>query len=153
MQTFDIERVSKHITMNLNYISGFFDADGSITLCKSKKTDKYKSIKIDFTNTYLNILLEIQEYLLINHNLKLHISKKPAKKENHNESYSLSINSNQKCIELCRLLNSKHPKKLHRINTIIKYHSIVTVKNGKYTYKQINKKLAYERLFFNSSFH
>lgn len=140
-------------TMNLNYISGFFDADGSISLCKSHKTDKYKSIKIDFTNTELELLKEIQQFLIDNYQLKLHISTKPSKKENHSISYALSCTGNQNCIILCDLLKSQHPKKLHRINTILKYHNIVTIKNGKYKENEIIRKLAYERLFFCTSFH
>jgi len=139
--------------MNLNYISGFFDADGSISLCKNNKTDKYKSIKIDFTNTELELLKKMQSFLLDNHQLMLYISTKPSKKENHSIGYSLSCTGNQKCIKLCKLLQSHHPKKLHRINTILKYHDLVTIKNGKYKENEINRKLAYERLFFCTSFH
>lgn len=139
--------------MNLQYISGFFDADGSITMSYSKKTDKYRSIKIDFTNIELDILLEMQRYFLDNYNLKLFLSTKPPRKETHSTSYALSVSSNQKCIQLCKLLESRHPKKLHRINTILKYHDMVTIRNGKYLEKDIMRKLAYERLFFSTSFH
>lgn len=138
--------------MTLDYISGFFDADGSITMSKNSKNDKYRTIKIDFTNTKLNILLDIQKYLLDNHNLKLSISTKQSKQLNHSIGYSLSLNSNLKCLQLCKLLKSIHPMKLHRINTILKYHKIVTSKNGKYSLSEINRKLAYERLFFCSIF-
>ena len=48
--------------MNMNYISGFFDADGSITLSVMGKRE-FRTVKIDFTNTKKSILLEIQEYL------------------------------------------------------------------------------------------
>lgn len=34
--------------MNIDYISGFFDADGSITMSKLKSTDPYRTLKIDF---------------------------------------------------------------------------------------------------------
>jgi len=139
--------------MNLDYISGFFDADGSITLSKSSKNDTFKTLKMDFTNTKLDLLKSIQEYLFDNYNLKLYISTKPARKITHSISYSLSSSSNQKCIELCKLLKSHHPKKLHRINTVLKYHNVVTLRNGKYNDKQIKRKLAYERLFFCTSFH
>jgi hypothetical protein len=138
--------------MTLQYISGFFDADGSITMCKNSKQDAYKAIKIDFTNTYVTILEQIQKYLLDEHGIKTHMSKKPSKKENHNIGYSLSCNSNQACLKLCRLLDSHHPKKLHRINTVLKYHNVVTMSNGKYTDKQATRKLAYERLFFFPTF-
>lgn len=138
--------------MNLDYISGFFDADDSITMCYNKKSDKFRSIKIDFTNTQLNLLKNIQSFLLNKYNLKLSISTKPARKSNHAISYSLSISSNQACYKLCTLLNSIHPKKKHRINVVLKYHNTVTRKNGKYNNKEIMRKLAYERLFFSTIF-
>lgn len=139
--------------MNLEYISGFFDADGSITMSKNRKNDKFRSIKIDFTNTDLPVLLEIQYFLLKNYNLKLSLSIKPARKVNHSIGYSLSINSNQKCIELCKLIKSRHLKKTHRINTILKYHDLVTIRNGKYSIKESFRRLAYEKLFFCPNFH
>lgn len=136
----------------INYISGFFDADGSITMSKSYKSAKYRTVKIDFTNTELSILKEIQNFLAEN-DITSFISTKPAKKETHNISYALSVNSNQMCLKLCKLLDSKHPKKLHRINTVIKYHDLVTNRGGHYNEKEHTKRLAYERLFFFSSFH
>jgi hypothetical protein len=139
--------------MNLEYISGFFDADGSITMSKNRKNDKFRAIKIDFTNTDLPVLLEIQSFLLQSYNLKLSLSLKPARKANYSTSYSLSLNSSQKCIELCKLINSRHLKKTHRINTILKYHNLVTLRNGKYSNKESFRKLAYERLFFCPNFH
>lgn len=138
--------------MDLRYISGFFDADGSITMSYSKTSDKFKTIKIDFTNVELNILQKIQQYLKDMYNLNLFISTKPARKETHSISYSLSANSNQTCYTLCTLLMSIHPKKKHRINTILKYHNQVTKRNGKYNDKEIMRKLAYERLFFSTIF-
>lgn len=138
--------------MNLQYISGFFDADGSITLCKQTSTDKYKSIKLDFTNTYPTILYEIKSYLWENYQIPTYISIKPSKKVNHAIGYALSTNSSQSSLKLCRILLSHHPKKRHRINTVLKYHDLVTQRNGKYNNKQIMRKLAYERLFFSTIF-
>ncbi len=138
--------------MNLDYISGFFDADGSITMSYSSKFDKYRTIKIDFTNTKIEILLEIQKYLKDNYNLNLPISTKKVVKENHSQGYVLSCSSNQVGYKLCDLITSIHPKKKHRINTILKYHNIVTKRNGKYNEKEKLKRLAYERLFFSTIF-
>lgn len=134
--------------MTDEYISGFFDADGCISMGKSKKNNLFKTIKIDFTNTQLSILLEIKDYLLEKYGIPTTISTKIAKSENHQVSYTLSASSNQRCYELCKIIKSKHPKKKHRINTVLKYHNIVTKRNGKYTPKEIQRKLAYERLFF-----
>lgn len=136
--------------MNIYYISGFFDADGSITLCKSHKNKKFKSVKIDFTNTKKDILISIQEWLF-NNNIKSYISIKPSRKKEHSTSYVLSC-SYDNAYKLCILLKSLHPIKLHRINTVIKYYKKVTTRNGKYSSRQIIRKIAFERLFFCSIF-
>ena len=145
--------MSKNKNVMISYVTGFFDADGSITMTKSYKNAKFKTIKVDFTNVELSILKEIQEYLL-EYDIKTFISTKPARKLTHQVSYALSSNSNQMSLKLCQLLiNSKHPKKIHRIKTVLKYHNIVTKRNGKYSNKEHDRKLAYERLFYSSSFH
>jgi hypothetical protein len=138
--------------MNIQYISGFFDADGSITMTRSRKTAKYRTIKIDFSNTERSILVAIQVWLKDN-GITSSISTKPARKSTHSISYTLSINTNQNCLKLCRLLRSFHPRKLQRINTVLRYHDTVTLRNGKYNDKQRLRRLAYERLFFFPSFH
>ena len=138
--------------MNVDYISGFFDADGSITMCHHSKKDTFRTIKIDFTNSEKDILLSIQKFLIENHDIKTYLTFKKIKKVNHNKAYCLSTSSNQMSYKLCKILKSIHPKKLHRINTILKYHNIVTKRNGKYTQKETMRKLSYERLFFSSLF-
>jgi intein/homing endonuclease len=132
--------------MDLNYISGFFDADGSITLSKESQLAKYRHLKLDFTNVELTLLLEMKEYLATL-GVKTYISTKPAKKESHQTSYTLAASDNA-AVKLCELLSSRHPKKLHRINCINKYYKQVTMRNGKYSSKQHLRKLAFERLFF-----
>ena len=139
--------------MNENYISGFFDADGSITMAKNKKTDKFKTLKIDLVNTDLKILLAIKEFMLERYDIPMALTHKKAKKDNHSDSYCLSLSSNQRVIQLCEIITSFHSKKTHRINTVLKYHNKVTKRNGKYTEQQYARKLAYERLFFFSNFH
>lgn len=137
--------------MNLDYISGFFDADGSITLSKRSKNTPFKSISIDFTNTYINVLEEVKQFLETEYGLSGHIIEKPKKSLNHNTSYTLKYSYNN-ALELALLLNSHHPKKLHRINTVNKYYKEVTLRNGRYTDSQKARKLAFERLFFLPTF-
>lgn len=136
--------------MNIQYISGFFDADGSITLVKRNKKEN-KSPHIYFTNTYLNILKSIKDFLEKEYKLKGRISTKKVYNDVHNIGYSLTY-SNRNAKSLCKLLQPVHPKKIHRINTINKYYDIVTIRNGRYTEKQLLKKKAFERLFFISNF-
>ena len=133
------------------YTSGFFDADGSITMSKVGDSP-YRTIKIDFCNTQLSILQEIQEYLLSTYGLHLSIATKPSRKEGWSEAYTLSASSNRVCYRLCQIIKSHHPKKLHRINTILKYHNIVVKRNGKYNEREHIRRLAYERLFFSTIF-
>lgn len=137
--------------MTINYISGFFDADGSISMSYNNKKDRYKSLHIDFTNTEKDILTLIQKFLK-NENISSVLTCKKKYKINHNKGFTLKISGNQNCIKLCRILKSNHPKKLHRINTILKYHNKVTKRNGKYKFNEHLKKVAYERLFFSSIF-
>jgi erythromycin esterase-like protein len=132
--------------MNLQYISGFFDADGSVTLCRKHKNEN-RSPQVSFHNTQLNILLEIQSFLKENYQLEGYISKKPAQKDTHLISYDLKY-TGKSASNLSKILISIHPKKVHRLNTINKYYDNVTCKNGKYNESQLSKKLAFERLFF-----
>ena len=138
--------------MSEDYISGFFDADGSITMSYNSKKDKFRTIKMDFTNTKPNILLEIQDFLLKKYNIRMYMCTKPSRKKNQAIAYALSCCSNQQCYQLCSIIKSVHPKKLHRINTVLKYHNLVTKRNGQYKGREIIRRLAYERLFFSTIF-
>lgn len=132
--------------MSIDYISGFFDADGSILIANSRKNSPYKTISITFTNTELQIIQNIQTYLLQQYNVKGYISKKTPKKSNHKTCYSLSYPYTSAEI-LCRILKSNHPKKAHRINVFNKYYQSITNRNGKYSVNEHSRKLAFERLF------
>ena len=138
--------------MNIDYVSGFFDADGSITMAKNHSKCPYRALKIDFTNTKLDVLVDIQNFLKNEYGLVLCISTKPSKKENHSESYVLSSSSNRVVLKLCSLMTSYHPIKRHRINTVLKYHNLVVRRNGKYNDREKLRRLAYERLFFSTIF-
>lgn len=131
--------------MTIEYISGFFDADGSISLMANGR-GKNKTIQISFHNNELDILKDIQLYF-DKLDLKGFISIKPAKKETHSDSYELKYVYN-KALEVAKLLKSSHPKKLHRINTCLKYYKKVTPRNGKYSNELLRKKQAFDRLFF-----
>lgn len=137
--------------MNWQYISGFFDADGSITLVKEKSSYQFKNPKIDFTNVELSTLQEIQKYILDNIGIKGSISTKPPRKENHKISYALSYSYNG-ALEVIKMINSFHPKKKHRISVCLKYYKQVVPRNGKHSIKQIFRRTAFERLFFKTLF-
>ena len=65
--------------MNWNYISGFFDADGSISLVKASKKCN-KTLQVSFSNCEKRILESIQEYIIKEVGATGHISIKKKKK-------------------------------------------------------------------------
>ena len=131
--------------MTWQYISGFFDADGSITYTKASSIGK--TIQLCFHNNRINILLEIQSFIFKELGFKGSIHTKKKMKENHHTAYDLTFKYHQAYV-LCSHIRSIHPKKLHRINTCLKYYKQVTPRNGKYYGNRTSQKLAFNRLFF-----
>ena len=131
--------------MNWDYISGFFDADGCITISSNAK-GKNKTIQISFHNNELEILKEIQQFILKELNVKGHISTKLPKKENHNIAYDLKY-TYLNGLKVANKLHLKHTKKAHKIKI---YNSIqkATKRNGKYTEEELQKRRDLETLFF-----
>lgn len=133
--------------MNWNYINGFFDADGSVTL--SRQTRKsLKTPQLSFHNNEISILEDMQSFIYDKIKVKGFISKKNPKKENHNTAYDLKYTNFPKVIKLIQNMNSNHPKKKHRFNTIIEMYKYVK-RNGKYTKEILNKRNEYEQKFFS----
>ncbi len=132
--------------MNWEYISGFFDADGSVTLSKLQK-NKNKTVVISFHNNEKSILESIQNFILNETNIKGFITHKKQKKENHNDSYSLNYSYLPKVLELIKYMDILHPKKRHRFDVIRKLQ-MVTKRNGKYTKDELEKRYEIEELFW-----
>lgn len=65
--------------MNWKYISGFFDADGSITLTRNTKNSN-KTIQVSFHNNELDILEKIKTFIFENLNVNGSISRKKLKR-------------------------------------------------------------------------
>lgn len=117
--------------MNWNYISGFFDADGYITMSSPHKNQN-KTVYVGFTNVEESILIEIKNFILNEIGIKGSISKKSARKENHSDSYDLKYVFNN-AVELIKNIDTIHPKKLHRKNVIVRDYKKFTPRNGKYS--------------------
>jgi hypothetical protein len=132
--------------MNWEYLSGFFDADGSITISVLSK-GKNKTPILSFHNNEISILEEIKEFILNELNIKGFITHKKSKKETHNDSYSLNYKYFPKVIEIMLKFNIKHPKKRHRYEIILKIYEL-TKRNGKYSEVELKKKLDMEKLFW-----
>lgn len=134
--------------MNWEYITGFFDADGYITICKQTKSE-HGSPVLGFTNTKLTILTEIQLFILNNTGIKGIICKKTSKNEKHNDSYDLKYAGYNK-IEILKLhIKSIHPKKIKRLELLTELKNY-TPRNGKYNKEVLKIKQKLTDKFLNT---
>ena len=131
--------------MNWEYISGFFDADGCITISKPTK-NKNKTIQISFHNNEREILENIKSFILQEIEVKGHISTKKAKQDTHKDSYDLKY-TYLNALKVANKLVSKHPKKKRKIEL---YNLIQekTKRNGKYTEQELQERKTLEEQFF-----
>lgn len=134
--------------MNWSYISGFFDADGSIMLMSQSK-NAHKAIVITFHNNDLTLLKQINSFIFKELGVKGAFKTKPPKKETHSTAYDLRYVYDAALL-ICAKLSPIQKYKRHKIATALKYYKRVTIKNGKYNEKQLLSKKAFERLFYFS---
>lgn len=111
------------------YISGFFDADGSVCLTRQGK-GQIKTTQLSFHNNELVILKKIKSFIFENIGVNGSISKKSARKETHSDSYDLTY-TYRSAIEVLKRLDVNHPKKRHRKNVLLRAHKLLP-KNGKF---------------------
>jgi hypothetical protein len=116
--------------MNWEYISGFFDADGHITLSSQK--EKEKTTHVGFTNIDLNLLESIRNFIFEDIGVKGVISKRASKKENHSDCYNL-VYRYDSALKVSSKINSQHYKKNKKIKLVLEKYKLVTPRNGKYT--------------------
>lgn len=119
--------------MNWNYISGFFDADGSISAISAGKGEN-KTLQVSFHNNELNILESIQKFIFDELGFNGTIVLKKSKNINHQDAYDLKYKYRQ-AIEVANKMSLLHIKKVHRI----KIYNLIqekTNRNGKYTLEQ-----------------
>lgn len=133
--------------MNWEYISGFFDADGSIFLSKNS-VKEYKTVNINFTNTDLELLKSIKEFIYNELHIKGGLRKKTLTNILHTQAYTLDY-KNRSALQLCTYIKSNHYKKRLRINLCLSDYISVTARNGKYSEELLLKKLQFEYNFLN----
>lgn len=117
--------------MNWEYISGFFDADGYVTISK-KSALQNETVYIGFTNTRLDILTFIQNFIYTQTGIIGHISTKKSKKLNHSVSFDLKYTGFKKCKILSLFIKTIHEKKKKRFALFHLIHDL-TPRNGKYS--------------------
>ncbi|NMD68930.1 hypothetical protein HHO41_01430 [Bacillus sp. DNRA2] len=126
------------------YVAGIIDGEGSITLTRMHQKE-FRRPNITIASTDLELLIYIQGLTGGNIN-----NKKNYNPEKHKRSYTLNI---KKKIEILYTLEKITPylrinKKRNRANWILNQYDAVTIRNGKYTEIQREKKLTFEKEFF-----
>jgi len=116
--------------MTWDYISGFFDADGSITAVKVHSNTN-KTIQVSFHDNELGILEAIKSFIFIELGILGSITKKKCQKINHGIAYDLKYTYKNGLL-VANNITSYHQKKIHRIE-IYNLIQSKTKRNGKYT--------------------
>lgn len=130
--------------MTLDYIAGFLDGEGSITLARDRKYAKFKSPMVSFSDNARGILEDIQASLPMRGSV---ISKTEAR-QNCSPSFTLQYKDNA-ALDLCALLQDKlrHPSKRARAQLLVAQYKSITPRNGKYTAEMAKMKLEFEERF------
>lgn len=131
--------------MNWDYVSGFFDADGSVTLVNLSNS-KNKTIQLSFHNNELSILNSIKTFIDSEIGCNGVISTKKPRKINHSVSFDLKY-SYSSALDVANRISTIHPKKKHRIEIYQKIQE-VTPRNGKYTDDLRKRRSELEELFW-----
>lgn len=138
--------------MNISYVSGFFDADGYVTLTKKNKSDIAKTPLIGFTNTDLNLLQTVQSFFLQEYGIKGHIKTKAPSKENHTRGYDLAY-SRDSALKVAKLMlaHCYHTKKVFRLSHLLCCYKTAVPRNGKYTEEKLKELQLFEETFFQAA--
>ncbi len=132
--------------LTIEYITGFFDADGSVSLMRAAKNE-HKSPTVAFHNNERVILEKIKAYFGF-----VSISKKKARKPTHKDSYDLKMAYNKAMLVLAQMRPYiLHPKKKHRTDLILEEYLSVTDRQGNYSGEMLIAKYDFEERFFQDS--
>lgn len=126
--------------MTWNYVSGFFDADGSITVSRDSVREQ-PHVVISFCNNERAVLDEIRIFIFKELKVKGFIIHKKPRKVTHSDNYELCYASTPKCLVIAQHLQSLHPKKMARLKLIPKVKEL-TPRNGKYSDELLEKRRA-----------
>lgn len=130
--------------LTLDYVAGFLDGEGSVTLSRDRKHAQFKTPMVTFSNNIRSILEDIQQFL----NLGGSIIRKNETRMNCSPSYTLQYKDDA-ALRLCALLQDRlrHPSKKARAQLLVSTYKSVTPRNGKYSAEMLERKLELEERF------
>lgn len=133
----------KELNMNIHYLAGLFDGEGTITLTKRSSSDKYRTPTLSLTST-TRALVDVMQVQFGGW-----IVGKKTYKEHHKQAWSWHVTGNN-AIGACEALQSHilEPQKKARMLLITETYKAVTPRNGKYSEDLATQKEQFERRFF-----
>lgn len=130
--------------MNIHYVAGLLDGEGSITLGRRHTKDIYRAPAVSISNNYRELLNPLKKQF------GGCIRTKQPQKAHHAISYEWLVVRRKALHFLVKVLpHMRHPVKIHRATMIIERYISVTPRNGKYTPKMEEAKLQFEYDFFH----
>jgi hypothetical protein len=114
--------------MDWGYITGFFDADGSLTLLK-KENRVYPCVT--FHNTSLSVLKSIQTHLVQTLDTLGYIQMYVPSKDNHEVMFNLKYSYYKSCLPVLSNMDIVHPKKKYRKSVVFQLDQARKLKKEK----------------------
>ena len=132
--------------LNLAYIAGIIDGEGSIMLLKTHATDMFKKPYISVTSTSFEIIDFLQSMFPGT------VCNQKVYKQHHKPSRVWKL-SYDKAIDFLTQVYPylKENSKRHRANLIISEYKTLTKRNGMYSKDEIKAKLDFESRFHHPS--
>lgn len=129
-----------------DYVAGIIDGEGTITLSRMRKTDKWRTPVVSVSSTTIEVLNALVAAI------GGHICKHKVYKSHHLPSFSWRVEG-RKAVALCAQLKNYLlvPSKRKRAGLIATKYLACTPRNGKYNGVTTRKKQQFENAFFHPS--
>lgn len=128
---------------SIDYIAGFVDGEGTITLSYNHKGDCFRAPVLSIPNTERYILTDIQSVI------GGYISSKRVYSDKHTPSFVLKLVYDNALAAMQSILPAMHHRlKIYRVKLLLSRYKVVTPRNGKYSDAMIAQKLEFESAFF-----
>jgi hypothetical protein len=127
------------------YMAGLLDGEGTIGISTTRATDKYRSPYVSVTSTTPEIIAWLHE------NFGGHVRNQKVYKDHWKPSQVWQLKNIPQIMELLKNVvpHMLEPEKIRRANLLLTEYPAVTVRNGKYTDEQRERKLAFETSFLS----
>ena len=127
-----------------SYAAGLFDGEGSITLTRKRKVDKFRTVCVSISSTSYELL----QFMIDNYGG--HIIKKKKYQDHHKQAWSWKLER----VKAISFIKKIYPymiegKKKGRASLVIQKYKKVTTRGGKYSDEMYQRKIEFEKEFFN----